>query len=294
MPNGRLPSCSRAASPSPPSAGIAAPSGGDPGTISPARPLYRGRAENLPADLVPLLAPPLHLEQPAHQVLIAVISEHRLGNRHAGRRTVHHPRLVGRADRTRGDNAQVSTGPPGRGEPLDPAIFTQPRLERDARDARACDLHNRRADLPLLADHRSGDVEAHGGDVLAKLPVPELAPEPLHPPVQVLAGIGVHRLFPAAVVLGVGLLVAVKPEEADPDPARGRALVYRGPGGPAVDRQASLLAGVDRDHPRVRHKPHRIRRLPAWSKSDDSPAGPISVNPALTRLANDRGRRRWL
>ena len=97
-------------------------------------------------------------------------------------------------------------------------------------------------DPPALADLGLVDVDARGGEVLAELAVADRPAELVGPGVEVLAREGVDRLVDAAVVLGVGDLVALEPEPARPatGPSTGRLSMD----GAADRRPSPGLAGV--------------------------------------------------
>src|SRR4029079_1015553 len=103
-------------------------------------------------------------------------------------------------------------GPSALGEPAYPggvvvAAATHPRLEVVARGPDRPHLEEHRADPPPLPQLGPVDVETGRGEVLPELAVAELVAEPLRPPVQLLAGVGVDGLVRSAVVAGVGGLV---------------------------------------------------------------------------------------
>src|SRR5260370_40914705 len=143
MPTGWRPNACSAAAGSPPWLGAGSPAGGVlgtatsrvhvPGTCLPRdRPggsprvstatRGRGPAQHANGDLVPLGTPALHPQQPPHQLRVAVERGHRLreGNPPIG--PADHLDPVTGADHALLQDPQISPGPPGTGEPLDPPI----------------------------------------------------------------------------------------------------------------------------------------------------------------------------
>ena len=93
----------------------------------------------------------------------------------------------------------------------------------------------------------SWSVSIWGSDVGGYFTIgntPQLTPELLSPPVQVLPRVGVDGLIEAAVILLVGVLVRVQSEQPHCDVAVLRQLGDGRPGRPAADHQIGLRAAI--------------------------------------------------
>jgi hypothetical protein len=99
--------------------------------------------------------------------------------------------------------------------------------ELEAGKSRLCDLEDRRADLPVLADDRLPEVDAFDGEILAELARRRHHAVVVPPCVVVLARVGVDGLVRSAVHLAIGLVVAVEVDAADRDAAIDRVLPDR-------------------------------------------------------------------
>src|SRR5215213_370246 len=102
------------------------------------------------------------------------------------------------------------------GESLQPTGQAHKAAECCARNARRRDLQQDvSADPPLLPQSSLIDIEAHGGQVLPKGPIRQLAHQLLLPCVQILTGVRIDRLAIAPVMLPVTDEV---PHQAAPEP----------------------------------------------------------------------------
>jgi len=185
------------------------------------------------------------VQQPPHQLRVPEVGARGFGDRHPDGRARQHLDRVAGADLPLLKHAQVSAGPAGVGEPLDPLTLVHPAGEDHARDPGRGDLNHGRADPPHLPDQAAGDLEPAGGDVLAEGPAGQFPAQPFHPPVQVLPGVGVKSLLVAAVVRLVHLLITGQAEPADRDRPRNRPLVDRGALEPAGPLLIPPVPGVD-------------------------------------------------
>ena len=184
-------------------------------------------------------------------------------------------------ERTLRDDPQVASGPiSGREHLGEPGVLHTDAQLVAGRPGLA-HLEDYVPDPPVLAYHRSPDVDAPSGEIFAEHARGDGAAELGAPPLVVLRGVGVDRLVDPTMDASVGLIVTDEVDALDPYRAFDRKLVDPGRHDATPEFHVPWLADVDRDDPA-----HRAGN--AW-KDGVMPEGVRSV--ALeTQHRNRRGR----
>ena len=196
-----------------------------------------------------------------------------LGGRHLFRARGELEDLVSRLDLALSEHAEVEAGPAMGDEQGGNARVVHANAHAVTGDARLRDFEDGGADLVAVADAHFVVAQSLDGEVLAELPVDEVASSELALPVPIGVDlVDEHGALLAAVPGGIALTVAVEVEPAHPARTGDGILEHAGEDGPPLPghvlRQADVH-GQQRSHP-LRCRAHAdaaaevaVRRLEA-------------------------------
>jgi len=157
-----------------------------------------------------------------------------------------HVDRVASGDVALAQNPQVCAWPAGSRKALEKLGVVHPQAKLETGQPRLADLEQRRADSPLLADHRLRDGEASNREILPEGAWIERAFELGLPPFGVLDRVRVDSLVRSAVDCPVGLIVTAQINAAQRDSALDRVFPDRRQDGVAVRVDRTRHADVHR------------------------------------------------